>query len=275
MGILMAGLSPHPPLIIPEIGGMRRGEVRKTINSLEELAEEIVRVEPDLLITISPHGPVFSDAISILDQLIIKGDFSDFACPEVKMEVKIEPAFINKLKEAAEKEDIEVVMLSSPELYDYNLPSRLDHGVMVPLYFLKQAGLDVPVVPITMGLLGYQELYDFGLVIQNTLDQLDLQAVIVASGDLSHRLKPGAPAGFNPRGREFDERLIELIREQDYQAILELDSQLIEKAGECGLRPLIIMLGSLRGLPFRSEVKSYEGPFGVGYAVVGFYPEVN
>jgi len=272
MGILMAGLSPHPPLIIPEIGGMRRGEVRKTIDSLEELAEEIVRVEPDLLITISPHGPVFSDAISIFDQLIIKGDFSDFACPEVKMEVKIEPAFINKLKEAAEEKDIELIMLSSPELYNYNLPSRLDHGVMVPLYFLKQAGLDVPVIPITMGLLGYQELYDFGLVIQNTLDQMDLQAVILASGDLSHRLKPGAPAGFNPRGREFDERLIELIKEQDYQAILEIDSKLIEKAGECGLRPIIIMLGSLRGLPFRSEVKSYEGPFGVGYAVVGFYP---
>lgn len=273
MGILMAGLSPHPPIIIPEIGGRRREEVRSTISSLEELAKEIKALEPDLLITISPHGPVFTDAISILDLEHIEGDFSDFACPGIKMEVETNPGFIKRLKERAVEEGIEVITLSSTELENYNLAARLDHGVLVPLYFLQKAGLNSPVIPITMGLLAYKKLYDFGLVIQQILEEMDINAVIIASGDLSHRLKPGAPAGFNPRGKEFDERLIALIKKEDYEAILKLDTQLIEKAGECGLRPLIIMLGSLRGLPFKSEVKSYEGPFGVGYAVIGFYPE--
>jgi len=97
--------------------------------------------------------------------------------------------------------------------------------------------------------------------------------VVIASGDLSHRLKPGAPAGFNPRGREFDETLMRLLEKGKYKEVLEMDPVLIEKAGECGLRPIIIMLGVLNGGNFRAEVKSYEGPYGVGYGVAGFYPD--
>lgn len=274
MGILMAGLSPHPPIIIPEIGGEERERVKKTINKLEELAEEVRERKPDLIITISPHGPVFTDAISILDQPNLEGDFSDFGYPGVKYKVNTEPNFIQGLKERAGREKIEVITLSTAELENYNFKSTLDHGVLVPLHFIVKAGLKAPVVPITMGLLPYNDLYNFGKIIQKTLNEMDIDAVIIASGDLSHRLKPGAPAGYNPRGEEFDKRLINLLDEENYELVLKLEPKLIEKAGECGLRPLIIMLGALEGLSFFSEVKSYEGPFGVGYAVVGFYPEV-
>ncbi len=272
MGILMTALSPHPPMIIPDIGGKERNKIRKTIESMKELAGEIRKKEPDLLITISPHGPVFTDAISILDQPYLEGDFSDFGFSELKYQVKTEPGFVKRLKERADQASIEVISLSSGKLENFNFRARLDHGVLVPLYFLKEAGVECPVIPITMGLLSYENLYEFGLIIQKTLAEMDIQAVIIASGDLSHRLKPGAPAGFNPRGQEFDEELVGLLNKEEYCEVLELDHQLIEKAGECGLRPLTIMLGSMHGLNFSSDVKSYEGPFGVGYAVIGFYP---
>lgn len=59
MGVRMAALAPHPPIIIPEIGGRERDRVKKTITSMTRLAEDIKNVDPDILITISPHGPVF------------------------------------------------------------------------------------------------------------------------------------------------------------------------------------------------------------------------
>src|SRR5207249_4908329 len=43
-----------------------------------------------------------------------------------------------------------------------------------------------------------------------------------------------------------------------------------EEAGECGLRPLAILLGAGRAANLNSQVLSYEGPFGVGYPVVAF-----
>ncbi|MEJ6949535.1 AmmeMemoRadiSam system protein B [Natronospora cellulosivora (SeqCode)] len=272
MSILMAALTPHPPIIIPEIGKDRRKEVKKTINKMEEIAEEVINKEPDLIITISPHGPVFTDAISILDQEEIEGDFSDFACPEVTMKIKTDQKFIKALKNNAVDEDIEVITLSSADLEKYNFPAKLDHGVMVPLYFLKDEISKIPVIPITMGLLDYDSLYDFGKTIQETVEQMSLKAVVIASGDLSHRLKPGAPAGYNPRAKDFDHTLIGLLKDEKYSQVLNIDKGLIEKAGECGLRPIVIMLGTLRKKNFKADLKSYEDPFGVGYGVIGFNP---
>jgi aromatic ring-opening dioxygenase LigB subunit len=67
-GIKLAGLSPHPPVAVPELGKDSLAQISNTIDSLEELAGQVKEMDPDLIITISPHGPVFSDAISILDQ---------------------------------------------------------------------------------------------------------------------------------------------------------------------------------------------------------------
>src|SRR5699024_9381087 len=44
-----------------------------------------------------------------------------------------------------------------------------------------------------------------------------------------------------------------------------------ELAAECGLGSFIIMAGALDGKKIRSELLSYEGPFGVGYVLASFY----
>lgn len=89
----------------------------------------------------------------------------------------------------------------------------------------------------------------------------------MASGDLSHRLTREAPAGYHPRGQEFDDLLVALLKNKDIEGIMELNSDLIECAGECGLRPFIIALGIFDGYEIDIDVLSYEGPFGVGYLV--------
>ena len=93
------------------------------------------------------------------------------------------------------------------------------------------------------------------------------RVAIIASGDLSHRLIPSAPAGYDPMGKAFDEKLVKAISCLDSKAVLRFEPELIERAGECGLRSIIILLGALEGLKVTPEVLSYEGPFGVGYMV--------
>ncbi len=277
MGTLLAGLSPHPPIIIPEIGGSRRNEVQLTIDSLQELVEEVKKEDPELIITISPHGPVFKDVISTFAMEELEGDFKDFGHPEVFFKVKSNPEFVRRLRENSKIINIELLDLASEHISGYSfltkMDTQLDHGVLVPLYFLQQAGVKKPLVALTMGLLDYRELYDFGKVIKKTLKEMGIKAVIIGSGDLSHRLTPGAPAGFNPRGQEFDNKLVNLLKENKFEEILNIDQSLVQKAGECGLRPIIILLGALRDIDITTELKSYEGPFGVGYAVAGFYSE--
>ena len=268
----MAGLSPHPPIIIPEIGGDKAKEAQNTIDSLKELSEEIVKENPDILITISPHGPVFRDAISVLDRVELTGNFADFGHPEIGFSVKSDLEYIKQLKNNVSENNYELIRLSESSK-KLNSANNLDHGVLVPLYYLKEAGFEAPIVPLTMGLLEYKNLYNFGSILRDTIEEMGYEGIVLASGDLSHRLKPGAPAGYNPQGEEFDEKLVKLLDEKRFSEIMELDSSLIKKAGECGLRPIVIMLGSVKGMDVKVDVKSYEGPFGVGYSVTGIYRE--
>jgi len=111
----------------------------------------------------------------------------------------------------------------------------------------------------------------------SAMEQLARNKVaFVASGDLSHRLTPDAPAGYSSSGAQFDKLLVGLLKKGDTQSILKLDPQLIEEAGECGFRSICVLLGVLEarstesGKSWQAEILSYEWPFGVGYLVANF-----
>ncbi|MGM0653104.1 MAG: AmmeMemoRadiSam system protein B, partial [Bacillota bacterium] len=148
----------------------------------------------------------------------------------------------------------------------------LDHGAMVPLYYLQQAGLEVPGVHITYSFHPLEQIYNFGRSLKRAVEKRGKKVTVLASGDLSHRLTRSAPAGYNPRGAEFDRQLVEYIRNGEVEKILNFDQQLVEQAGECGLKSFVMALGMLNGEKFNSEIISYEGPFGVGYLVAALRP---
>lgn len=56
MSIIFACISPHPPIILPNVGSKEdRIQVKKTIESLEKLGEKLKKLNPDLIIISSPH----------------------------------------------------------------------------------------------------------------------------------------------------------------------------------------------------------------------------
>ena len=62
-------ISPHPPLIIPEIGGKDIERVRRTVAALEMAAERLSAAKPDRLLIISPHeGHGFEVPMHYLDR---------------------------------------------------------------------------------------------------------------------------------------------------------------------------------------------------------------
>ena len=273
MSIVFAGLAPHPPLLIPEIGRDHDIErVGLTNQAMKKLAGLLFSANPDILVIISPHGPVFSDAIAILDKPVLEGDFAQFGVPQVKFRETIGQEMIAEIQDAANDIGIMVVRMGDKEIKQYRIDGKLDHGIMVPLSYFREFGVKAPLVPITMGMLPYEEMYRFGAMLKEVSDRLDKRVAVIASGDLSHRLTPQAPAGYNPHGQEFDQMLIKTLKLYQVESLFGLDQKLIEKAGECGLRPIIMMLGALDGLEVESEVVSYEGPFGVGYGVAAFKP---
>ncbi len=267
----MVGIAPHPPIIIPEIGRGDLHKAQKTVDAMKLLSAQIRDAQPELLVIISPHGQVVREGPAVLGQEELSGDFGRFGFPGVRITMKTDRELLRLLVEEAGKEPLQPVLLGD-EHGGYNGGDMLDHGATVPLYYLQQAGVDAPGLHVTFCFRPLRELYAFGRTLRRAIDERGLRTALVASGDLSHRLIPGAPAGFNRRGAEFDRLLVELIGAGRVEDILDIDPRLVEEAGECGLRAFVIALGALDGEDFKADVLSYEGPFGVGYLVAALRP---
>ncbi len=270
MGIAIAGIVPHPPIIIPKIG---RGELKRvhlTVESLKSFSSQVAASAVETVIIITPHGAVFSDAPTILADEKLRGDFGKFRAPDVEVAAPNDLELVRAIEKSAAEEGIDVVLLG-----DKGLPATdtsLDHGAAVPLYYLQQAGVEARCVSINYAMLPYRELFRFGEAVHSAVHATGRKVAVLASGDLSHRLTKDAPAGYSPRGVEFDEKLVACVRDYRVQEILEMDEALVTAAGECGMRSFAILLGCLSGLNVKPEVLSYEGPFGVGYMVAQFIP---
>ncbi len=272
MSLIGFYLMPHPPIIIPEVGRGEEAKISATGDSMHRVGREMAEKAPDTIILITPHGPMFRDAIAISMGDSIAGSLSQFNAASVSMDISIDLSLASKIFELSQGEGIPAVSLTPKLLKRYDAKFTLDHGSMVPLYFINQYYTGYKLVHITYAPLGDHQLYKFGTVIKKAVEVLKRRAVIIASGDLSHRLTNDGPYEYNPDGRRFDEQFLQLLEAGDVRALLHMDKRMIENAGECGRRSVLVMIGALDGQRFSGDLMSYEGPFGVGYGVMRLIP---
>lgn len=263
-------LMPHPPLIIPTIGKGEEKTIQNTINSCEKIGKEISDLKPETIVIITPHGTMFSDAIAISNEKTISGDLRNFRDFETNMVADIDMDFNNELLNICKSENIAAAAVDSKLLRRFNKDYELDHGSMIPMYFINKYYNNYKLVHITYSILSDIDLYKFGMAIKKAAENLNKNIVVIASGDLSHRLTKDGPYEYSPQGANFDKTLIENLKNGDVLSVFNMDKCMVEEAGECGLRSLYILLGSMEGNNINGELLSYEGPFGVGYGVMKF-----
>lgn len=246
---------PHPPIIISELGQGREQEAKRTLQGIQEVVKEIKSINPDTLVLITPHGKVEDNQLSFLEGEEATGNLGAFGYPNLRMRKKLDRENIERLKQG----------FSQQGLPGRFLQGELDHGAFVPLYFMEKELQGSKLIHISIGMLGLKTLYDLGGKIKEILEAGEGVFTIVVSGDLSHRLKEEGPYGYDKRGPEFDQRLINTIKRCNVLDIINMPEEIYGPAGECGLRPVVLGFGILGEGRLTSRVVSYEGPFGVGY----------
>lgn len=267
MGKILGGyLFPHPPIIVGEIGRGEEREASKTLAGSQALARDIGQVQPSTIILITPHGPLFRDAIAISMEEELEGDFRNFGRPSLGLKFKNNRELVKRIGAEAGKEGISLLKVDRDTAEAYNIDLNLDHGTLVPLYFVDQEYRDYKLVHITYGLLTPEVLYRFGQIIQGLVKESDEEAIMIASGDLSHKLSHSGPYGYSHYGGKYDKKIVGILEGGDLRSLVDFDLDLCEKAGECALRSLLVLAGFLDKFSLESKVLSYEGPFGVGYS---------
>jgi len=256
--IVFSGIAPHPPIMVPEVGQESIGHVRSSIDAMEEFSRRLIASGAETVVLISPHAPLDAYAFVAYVSSPLYGDFSQFRAPGTQIEATTDKELLEKIGEIAAENGLEVLGIQKREL---------DHGTAVPLYFLQRNGWQGRIVALGYSFLTNAAHVLFGECIRKAADALDRPIAFLASGDLSHRLKPEAPAGYNPSAHIFDEQIIDALRCNTPERIANLDPDLRKIAGECGYRSMLVAIGLAQELPSACEVLSYEAPFGVGYLV--------
>lgn len=268
--IIGSYIFPHPPIIIPEIGRGEEKGAMETVAAARKAAADIKRDNPATIIVTTPHGPVFQDFVFINLSNTLKGDFSRFGGRDVKLSFPNDIELAGRIIQHAREEGIMAGDIEESIAGQYGVSREMDHGALVPLYFVGKELNNFKLVHIAIAGLPFMELYKFGMCIAKAVQESDERVVFLASGDLSHRLSHDAPYGFSESGRKFDELFIDSVKTLNIENLLEVEESFCESAGECGLRSFLMMFGAFDGIDLKPEVYSYEGPFGVGYSIVRF-----
>ena len=265
MPIVAAYMVPHPPMIIPQVGRGSEKQITKTIRAYEAVAAGIAGIRPETIIVTSPHAVLYADYFHISPGEEATGDFDRFRAPEVHFAEKYDTELVKAICALAKGKDFPAGTLGERDRH-------LDHGTMVPLYFVKQQYTGFRLVRVGLSGLSHAEHYEFGQIIRQAVEQTGRKAVLIASGDLSHKLQEYGPYGFAEEGPEYDRRIMDAAGRAAFGEMLTFEESFLDKAAECGHRSFLIMAGALDGMDVEAKVYTHEDVTGVGYGICFFRP---
>ena len=265
MPIVAAYMVPHPPMIVPQVGRGSEKQITKTIRAYEAVATGIAGIRPETIIVTSPHAVLYADYFHISPGEDATGDFGSFRAPEVRFAEKYDTELVKAICALAKEKDFPAGTLGERD-------RRLDHGTMVPLYFIEQQYTGFRLVRVGLSGLSHAEHYEFGQIIRQAVEQTGRKAVLIASGDLSHKLQEYGPYGFAEEGPEYDRRIMDAAGRAAFGEMLTFEESFLDKAAECGHRSFLIMAGALDGMNVEAKVYTHEDVTGVGYGICSFRP---
>ena len=265
MAIIGAWTLPHPPIAVPNIGAGGEKQIIKTISAFDSAAENIASLCPETIVFITPHGTLYSDYFHISPGWKAQGNFSRFGAGDVCFETEYDCELVEKISESALKNGIDAGCEGESD-------AALDHGVMVPMWFINRRYNTYRTVRISQSGMSPAEHYRLGQCISKAIEKTGRKTVLIASSDLSHKLKNDGPYGYAPEGPLFDNMITGILEKGDFLSLFSIEEKLRRLAAECGFNSLMVLAGCFDRLSVKSSLLSYEGPFGVGYAIAGFWP---
>jgi aromatic ring-opening dioxygenase LigB subunit len=240
---------PHAPILIPSVAGERAGKIRSTIAAMRKAARRAVASRRQ-------------EAFGIWDGERLFGTLKAFGAPEEGVDFPGDAPLAHQIAHHAARRGVKTGPIAE---------RALDHGTVVPLWFIAETGWTGPVVVLALSLTEDSEFVEFGEVVAAAAARLRKRVAFIASGDMSHRLTADAPCGFDAQGAEFDHWMMRKLRRGAHRELLHFSPLLKGGAKEDALDSVLVAVDATGFDATGSEVLSYEGPFGVGYGVAILY----
>lgn len=259
--IVSAAIVPHSPLLVPSVGKEHREKLALTIQAYEALEQSIYLTKPDTFVIISPHAHMYPDAFSGNMANAFKGVLKEFGDHGTSVDAKVDFLMLDHIHRHMREEKIPFTLTSQEEI---------DYGYTVPLLFLTPHLKTWKLVPLAPSLLDAKHHEDYGKELMRVIHAETSRVAIIASADLSHHANQFSPHGVTPEGEQFNTLVRDYANKRDVANLLAMDPALVEKADQCGYRPILMLLGALEEINCKATELAYEAPFGVGYLTMKY-----
>lgn len=258
--IVFCVYTPHSPLLLPTIGRAHAPLFSPTLEAFATLRKQFLAQKVETLVVISSSHKQFADAFSIDLSDPYQVDLSEFGDLGTRTTYRPDLQLIDQLQREVRGKDIALSL---------NSEKHLAYASAVPAVLLDPTGGKKLVSLSTSGL--ERKLHvTFGNHLRECLERLPTRFGVIASGDLSHALSEKAPLGRREEGILFDKIVQQAVTAGLLSPLLRLTKNEIERAGECGLQPLLVLFGLLDQMSMHPHVLSYQAPFGVGLLTAEF-----
>jgi aromatic ring-opening dioxygenase LigB subunit len=257
MPIVLTGIVPHPPVLLESIGKEHRDSLKKTIESLHQLNQDLIKNKVDTIIVISSHAPQIPQSFTLNlgklenNEMIYQADLKEYGDFQTEFSWKPDIYLSYKIKSYLETR-------APLQLINQD---KLDYGSLVPLSFLCAGLEDCQVLSLSPSNLDNETHRQLGRHLKEIFSNEDKNIAIFVSGDLSHRIDEK----LNPEQLNFDTQLLRYLEQGQGQEITKWDPEFIKQHSACVFQPLLIMIGLLEDYQWKFIKLSYEAPFGVGY----------
>ncbi|HXH88570.1 MAG TPA: hypothetical protein VNI55_08200 [Gaiellaceae bacterium] len=249
--IAWGGIAPH--------GGVSLDGSELLREAMRELARRCEASELEALVVLTPHGVHVEAhfAVVVAGTLVGEVEGESFT---VATDRPLADAILRELR----ADGIPALAISSgsnaPELAEH----PLDWGAHVPLWYLPR----LPAVVVSPAReLSLAEHVRAGAAIARAPGRLGL----VASADHAHTHSAGGPYHVDQEAaRAYDDAIVELVRENRLERLLELGPA-AERGLADSLWQLLVLHGALAG-DFGADLLAYEAPSYFGMLVASFEP---
>lgn len=286
-GLVFACITPHGLPLIDELSPEGEGTLA-TRAALTEVGRRCAAAQPDVLIILTPHGTRVDGAMCLAGGGRAAGTLR-WNERQIELNVPLDTVLTDRIAAAARIHATPVALAGFGGNQRDQSTNPLDWGTIVPLWFLgygrnmrghgdmfgaPPAQDDGPSVVIAAPSrrLPRSAMIAFGEAIAEAVRLDGRRVALVASCDWSHTHAADGPYGYHPAAAEVDAFVVQALRDNDPERLLDLPDDQVEAAAIDGLWQTLILAGALRSFPMRGEVLSYEAPSYYGMLVAAYTP---
>jgi aromatic ring-opening dioxygenase LigB subunit len=110
-----------------------------------------------------------------------------------------------------------------------------------------------------------------GRAIARVADDSGKRVALIASCDHGHAHDPKGPYGFAPESKQFDDRVVDLVKRNALGELLAFDPKFVADAKADSFWQMLMLHGAI-GDSWQAEFLSYEAPTYFGMLCASFTP---